>query len=102
MAVVALFTLMMDASDPQHAGTDYTLLSCALVLIHGAAAFTGALLADAAGYGALFVVSVVVATAGCLVLVGAIDRGAGPARLREVWTRRITSELHAPAPAPGA
>lgn len=102
MAVVALFTLMMDASDPQHAGTDYTLLSCALVLIHGAAAFTGALLADAAGYGALFVVSVVVATAGCLVLVGAIDRGGGPARLREVWTRRITSELHAPAPAPGA
>ena len=37
-----------------------------------------------------------------LTMVGAIDRGAGPARLREVWTRRITSELHAPAPAPGA
>ena len=42
MATVALFTLMMDASDPEHAGTDYTLLACAIVVAMGLANFTGA------------------------------------------------------------
>ena len=42
MATVALFTLMMDASDPEHAGTDYTLLACAIVFAMGLANFTGA------------------------------------------------------------
>jgi MFS family permease len=41
MATVALFTLMMDASDPEHAGTDYTLLACAIVVTMGRQ-FTGA------------------------------------------------------------
>ena len=49
MATVALFTLMMDASDPEHAGTDYTLLACAIVFAMGFANFTGAAIADAAG-----------------------------------------------------
>jgi MFS family permease len=102
MAVVALFTLMMDASDPDHAGTDYTLLSCALVLGHGAAAFTGAVIADAAGYGALFAASVGVSALGCVALVRAIDRGAGPRRLRTVWPQRIRSELDATPPQPAA
>jgi predicted MFS family arabinose efflux permease len=87
MAVVALFTLMMDASDPTHASTDYTVLSCALVLGHGAAAVAGALLADHAGYAALFVIATVASAAGCLWLVCAIDRGAGPQRLATVWPR---------------
>ncbi len=87
MAVVALFTLMMDASDPTHAGTDYTLLACAIVLGHGTAAFTGAVLADAAGYVALFVASVVVSGVGCLLLVRAVDLGAGPARLSGIWPK---------------
>ncbi len=33
MATVALFTLMMDASDPEHAGTDYTLFASIVVLV---------------------------------------------------------------------
>ena len=33
MATVALFTLMMDAADPEHAGTDYTLLASTVVLV---------------------------------------------------------------------
>jgi PAT family beta-lactamase induction signal transducer AmpG len=31
MATVALFALMMDASDPDHAGTDFTLLASVVV-----------------------------------------------------------------------
>lgn len=85
MATVALFTLMMDASDPEHAGADYTLLACALVLAQGLAQFTGAAMADALGYVPMFATGCAIAFAGCLLLVFAIDRGAGPERLRGVW-----------------
>jgi MFS family permease len=87
MATVALFTLMMDASDPEHAGADYTLLACALVLAQGLAQFSGAVLADAFGYLPMFSGGFVVALAGCLLLVRALDRGTGPRRLAEVWPR---------------
>ena len=87
MATVALFTLMMDASDPAHAGTDYTLLACALVLAQGAAQFSGAALADAAGYGPMFVLGFVLAVLGLGVLLRGLDRGAGPPRLRAAWSR---------------
>lgn len=85
MATVALFTLMMDASDPAHAGTDYTLLACALVLAQGAATIAAGVVADAAGYPALFVLSVLASAAGCVVLVRALDRGRGPQRIEAVW-----------------
>lgn len=88
IATVALFTLMMDASDPEHAGTDYSLLACAVVLCQGLASFTGAALADALGYTVLFCVSVALSGLGCLALVAAIDRGAGPQRLDSIWPRR--------------
>lgn len=85
-AVVALFTLMMDASDPAHASTDYTLLACAVVITQGAASFAGAALADAAGYGVLFATGVFLSVAGCLTLIARVDRGAGVGRLRGVWS----------------
>lgn len=89
MATVALFTLMMDASDPAHAGTDYTLLACALVVAQGAAQFAGAALADAAGYGPMFALGFVFALGGVALLVRQLDRGAGPDRLRSVWPARM-------------
>jgi MFS family permease len=85
MATVALFTLMMDASDPEHAGTDYTLLACAIVVAMGLANFTGAAIGDAAGYGPTFVAGFVLSAVGCLFLVRSVDRGRGPARLAHVW-----------------
>ncbi|RPI13276.1 MAG: MFS transporter [Lysobacterales bacterium] len=85
MATVALFTLMMDASDPRHAGTDYTLLACAIVVAMGLANFTGATIADAAGYAPTFVVGFVASIAGCLHLVRRIDARGGPERLQPVW-----------------
>lgn len=91
MATVALFTLMMDASDPDHAGTDYTLLACALVVAQGLANFSGAAIADASGYGAAFLTGTVLAFAGCAALVLALDRGAGPGRLRAVWGAKISA-----------
>jgi MFS family permease len=85
MATVALFTLMMDASDPEHAGTDYTLLACAIVVAMGLANFTGATIADAVGYAPTFVTGFVLSGLGCLVLVRSLDLRRGPGRLRPVW-----------------
>ncbi len=85
MATVALFTLMMDASDPEHAGTDYTLLACAIVVAMGLANFTGATIADAAGYAPTFMAGFVLSGVGCLVLVHSLDRRRGPGRLQPVW-----------------
>jgi len=84
MATVALFTLMMDASDPEHAGTDYTLLACAIVFTMGLANFTGAAIADAVGYAPTFLAGFVLSVAGCLVLVGSLDARRGPVRLQPV------------------
>lgn len=86
MATVALFTLMMDASDPEHAGTDYTLLACAIVFAMGFANFAGAAIADATGYAVSFVTGFVLSSVGCLALVRALDRKLGPARLQPAWT----------------
>lgn len=88
MALVALFTLMMDASDPRHAGTDYTLMACAIVVSQGLASLGGGIIGDLSGYAPLFGLSVLLSGAGCLLLVHAIDRGAGPASLRAVWHRQ--------------
>jgi MFS family permease len=85
MATVALFTLMMDASDPEHASTDYTLLACAIVVAGAAAAFAAGIVGDVAGYASVFVLSFLLSGAGCFALVIAMDRGAGPARLSGVW-----------------
>lgn len=85
MATVALFTLMMDASDPDHAGTDYTLLACAIVVTMGLANFTGAAIADAVGYSSAFLAGFVLSAAGCVALVLGIDAERGPRRLRQVW-----------------
>jgi MFS family permease len=85
MATVALFTLMMDASDPEHAGTDYTLLACAIVFAMGLANFTGAAIADAVGYAPTFVAGFVLSGIGCLLLVHSLDARRGPARLQPSW-----------------
>lgn len=85
MATVALFTLMMDASDPDHAGTDYTLLASVYVLVGSAGQFSAALIADAAGYPTMFAVGIVMTALGTLALVVALDRRAMPPRISQVW-----------------
>jgi predicted MFS family arabinose efflux permease len=85
MATVALFTLMMDASDPQHASTDYSLFACAIVVAQGTALLCGGIFADAFGYLPLFALATAVSLAGCIALVTALDRRRGPRRLEQVW-----------------
>ncbi|MGW0182920.1 MFS transporter, partial [Nocardia sp. NPDC003345] len=95
-ATVAVFTLMMDAADPDHAGSDYTLLACAVVVVQGVAGFAAGTVGELFGYPALFGTSLVLSGIGCAVLILAVDRGAGPAGVRAVWHHRTGY----PRPAP--
>ena len=64
MAVAALFTLMMDASRPEHAATDYTLQASAVVVATGLASSLSGFGAEAFGYAGLFGLAAVLAFAG--------------------------------------
>ena len=82
MATVALFALMMDASDPEHAGTDYTLLACVVLVVGMLANLCGATIADAFGYATAFTIGAIARAAR---LPGA-GLGAGP--LSDLSARR--------------
>lgn len=85
MASVALFTLMMDASDPQHAGTDYTLLASVVVLVGSLGGIAGGLVGDRLGYAPAFIIGMVLSALGCLVLVGWLDRHPTHHRVAQAW-----------------
>lgn len=85
MATVALFTLMMDASDPAYAGTDYTILASIVVAVGSLGGITGGLLADTLGYGWTFAIGTVLSAAGCLALVGWLDRHPVHPRVARAW-----------------
>jgi len=93
MATVAVFTLMMDASNPRHASTDYALLASAVVITTAVANFVGASIADAAGYVSSFAAGCALSAAGCLLLVRAIDARWGPERLQAVWSRTTSDRM---------
>ncbi|WP_278261939.1 MFS transporter [Nocardia sp. AG03] len=83
-ATVAVFALMMDASDREYAGSDYTLLACAIVVVQGVAGMAAGIVGEAAGYPALFGTGLVLSGLGCAVLVVGLSRGLGPAGLHRV------------------
>lgn len=87
MATVALFTLMMDASDPEHAGTNYTLFASLVVLIGPIGNFSGAAIADALGYAPAFTAGSILALVGTLIVVRMLDHKPVPARIELVWRR---------------
>ncbi|GAC70875.1 MFS transporter [Gordonia soli] len=83
-ATVVVFALMMDASEKEFAGSDYTLMACAIVVVQGAAGMVGGVIGDFLGWPAVFGTSLVLSGIGCAVLIIALDRGVGPVGLREV------------------
>jgi predicted MFS family arabinose efflux permease len=87
IATVALFTLMMDGSDPEHAGTDYTLYASAVVGINSLGGLLGGVLGDAFGYSVMFSIAIGLCVLGCLVLVWRLDRRPGSQRIAQAWGR---------------
>lgn len=85
MASVALFALMMDAADPEHAGTDYTLLASVVVAVSSLGGLAGGVIGDALGYAAAFTMGTVLAAAGCVFLVWRLDRYPTHVRIATAW-----------------
>lgn len=85
MATVALFTLMMDASDPDHAGTDYTLLASVVVAVSSLGGLAGGKLGDLLGYGPTFLIATTLAVLGTLFVVGWLDRHPTHERVAKAW-----------------
>jgi MFS family permease len=85
MATVALFTLMMDASDPAHAGTDYTVLASVVVAVGSVAGVSAGVLGDAFGYAAAFILGTALAVVGTLFVVHWLDRRPTHPRVAQVW-----------------
>jgi MFS family permease len=97
MATVALFALMMDASDPEHAGTDYTLLACVVIIVGMIANYCGAAIADTFGYATAFTTGAVLALAGCLALIWVLDRYQVSSRVAFAWRTRNTESAATPS-----
>jgi hypothetical protein len=85
MATVALFALMMDASDPAHAGTDFTLLASVVVGVGSLGGIAGGVVGDALGYAWAFGIGTVLSALGCVALVAWLDRHPTHARVAQAW-----------------
>ena len=85
MATVALFTLMMDAADPAHGGTDFTLLASVVVGVGSLGGIVGGVLGDALGYAWAFGIGAVLSALGCLALVAWLDHSPTHARVAQAW-----------------
>lgn len=92
-ATVAVFALMMDASEPDHAGSDYTLMACAIVVVQGVAGMAAGLIGDLAGYPAIFGTGLVLSGLGCAAMILGLARGLGPASLYRAAGEANDSDL---------
>jgi predicted MFS family arabinose efflux permease len=81
--------LMMDASDPEHAGTDYTLLASVVVAVGALGGLAGGVLGDALGYAATFAIATVLSILGCLFVVWWLDRHPTHDRVALAWKRLV-------------
>lgn len=89
MATVALFTLMMDASEPEQASTDYTLMACAILIAGGVGGVLAGSLGDQLGYAVTFAICCALSGLGCLMLVTGVDAGRCPERIQVVWRHPV-------------
>lgn len=85
VATVALFSLMMDAADPAHAGTDYTLLGSVGFSLATLGGIAGGMVGDTLGYTAAFVAGGLLSGAGVVALVRWLDAHPLNARVHEAW-----------------
>jgi PAT family beta-lactamase induction signal transducer AmpG len=85
VATVALFSLMMDAADPAHAGTDYTLLASVGFALATLGGIAGGMVGDAAGYTTAFLAGGLVSGAGVVALVSWLDTHPFNQRVCEAW-----------------
>jgi len=79
VAMVALFTIMMDVCREGHEATDYTLQACAVVLTGGLASALSGVAAKQLGYGWLFALGAFLAALGAILTIRALPIAPGKA-----------------------
>jgi MFS family permease len=92
LATTTLFTLMMDACDPDRAGTDYTTQACLVVIATGLASALSGVSADHLGYQTHFVLSAALAFASMAVTAWLLYRPS----VKTLFTRTAPGALSAP------
>ena len=92
LATAALFTMMMDRCRQQSAGTDYTVMASAVVLTVGAGQVASGFIAEAAGYGGVFLIAALIAALG-LVAIAALRARWRRAEVAEEQKEELASEL---------
>jgi MFS family permease len=88
MATVALFTFMMDAADPDHAGTDFTIMACMTSVASGLANLLGGVMGDALGYTPTFTTAALLSAVGCVLVVAWLERHPPHPRILQAWRRQ--------------
>lgn len=66
MEIVALYSLFMAVSSKEQPGTDFTILSCAQIIVYLVGSMAAGVMADRMGYFALFLIATVVSGAAVL------------------------------------
>jgi MFS transporter, PAT family, beta-lactamase induction signal transducer AmpG len=74
MATAALFTWMMDRCRPDHAGADYTLQACIVVIATGVAQATSGFIAQYTGWPAHFLLSAALSLLGLVAITALLPR----------------------------
>lgn len=69
MEIVALYSLFMAVTTSEQPGTDFTILACAQLLVYLAGSMLAGKLADAMGYGVLFLVATAISAIAVLATV---------------------------------
>jgi PAT family beta-lactamase induction signal transducer AmpG len=82
MATVALFTVMMDACEPERAGTDYTVQACVVVVATGAFGAASGFSARALGFTGHFALATLLCGLGLLGVAALTRRGLMQAPVR--------------------
>ncbi|WP_038363267.1 MFS transporter [Bosea sp. UNC402CLCol] len=74
MEIVALYSLFMSVTTSEQPGTDFTILSCAQLLVYLAGSMLAGRLADALGYGWLFAIATAISAIAVIATVRMIVR----------------------------
>ncbi len=83
MEIVALYSLFMSVTSSQQPGTDFTILSCAQLIVYLVGSMVAGRLADMMGYGPLFALATAISGIAMIMTYGMLRSAAAAERPAE-------------------